>query len=355
MDYTLNYDSKKVQRKKKLNPKPRLYYIDNLRVFACFLVLLTHSAMPAKNPITEGFWLFSLSFIGSPSSELFLALSGTVLLPVNSGMKNFYKKRFTKLIPPVIFWSIVGMFSYIPLKGYSLHESLMSIAFIPLKPVIGVYWFIYVMVGLYLFAPIISAFLKTSTKRQLEFFILLWAVTLFMPWLYGILEGNFDQNGSHYWMLNYFGGFLGYWVLGFFLSKYPVKISWNPRWIFLLLLTLIYPLSILIMKLRDINVSPYMDNLQLGSAVLVALLYTIFQNIKLPSNFQAFLTSIAKFSFGIYLIHYYTRDFFWKIFDNSSIPTFPRTFMIAALMMGICWCIVWIVSKLPYGKYLTGT
>lgn len=90
--------------------KPRLYYIDNLRVLACFLVLLTHSTMAATNPDKEGFWIFGLSFLGSPSSELFLALSGTVLLPVKTEFAKFYKRRFIKLIPPLIIWSILGVF-----------------------------------------------------------------------------------------------------------------------------------------------------------------------------------------------------------------------------------------------------
>ena len=47
--------------------KPRLSYIDNLRVLACFLVLLTHSTMPSTNPEKEGFWMFGLSALGSPS------------------------------------------------------------------------------------------------------------------------------------------------------------------------------------------------------------------------------------------------------------------------------------------------
>lgn len=57
-------------------PQKRLYYIDNLRVLACFLVLLTHSTMPAVMPEKEGFWMFVISFIGSPSSELFWPSQG---------------------------------------------------------------------------------------------------------------------------------------------------------------------------------------------------------------------------------------------------------------------------------------
>lgn len=167
--------------------------------------------MPATDPNNEGIWMFTLSFIGSPSSELFLALSGTVLLPIKSGIKNFYSRRFLKLIPPVIFWSIISIILYIPLKGWTVNHAVTKIFRIPIEPAIGVYWFVYVMIGLYLFAPVISAYLRTTSKRHTELFLILWGITLIMPWFYGILNDDFDQFGNHYWMLNYFGGFLGYW------------------------------------------------------------------------------------------------------------------------------------------------
>lgn len=332
----------------------RLYYIDNLRVLACFLVILTHSVMPATDASSEGIWMFTISFLGSPSSELFLALSGTVLLPVRTDSKTFYTKRFLKLLPPMIFWSIVGMFLYIPLHDYTLAQSLTKIIRIPLEPVIGVYWFVYVMIGLYLFAPIISAWLRDAQKRQLEMFLFIWSVTLIMPWFYMAIGEHFKQEGSHYWMLNYFGGFIGYWILGHYLNKYPIKISWNKKWIFLVLLSLSYPISIIFIKNNNIDTTDLLDNLQFGSAVLVAILYTVLQKIKFSNNIQSILTSIAKYSFGIYLIHFFTIRIIWRFFDNSNLHIFPRSFIIAVITIFICWMIIYIISKIPYGRYITG-
>lgn len=339
---------------KNSNKKSRLFYIDNLRVLACFLVILTHSAMPARDS-AEGIWLYTVSFIASPSSELFLALSGTVLLPVHTDTVTFYKKRFLKLLPPVIFWSIVGMLLYIPLFGYTLTDSLYKILRIPLEPVIGVYWFVYVMIGLYLFAPIISAYLETASKSQLKFFLLLWSITLLMPYLYMAIGDRFNQSGSHYWMLNYFGGFIGYWVMGHYFNKYPLKIGANKYWITLIILSSAYPLFLFFLKTKNISTNDLLDNLQFGSAVLVALLYTIFQNIHLKTKIQNIITKIAKFSFGIYLIHFYIIRFVWSFFENSFLHTLPKTFLIAFITMALSWCIVWIISKLPYGKYVTGS
>lgn len=338
--------------------RSRLYYIDNLRVLACFLVLLTHSTMPTKDPVNDGFWMFALSFIASPSSELFLALSGTVLLPVKTGFKQFYKRRFIKLLPPLVIWSVLGTLLYTQTQGLSLDEAWSIILHIPIQPAVGVYWFVYAMAGLYLFAPFLSPWLKMASKRQIELFLALWLFNMSVPWIIYFFPGfmtSFRPDGNYYWTFSYFGGFLGYWLLGYYLNRYPIKISMNITLIVLLCSAVSYPLLILVVKMRGGPVEALTDNLQLGSAAFVALLYTILQNIKFPERVQLMLTGIAKYSFGIYLTHIYiARELYWGIFNGGSIHIFPRTFIIALLTLLTGYILTRLISNLPKGKYITG-
>lgn len=340
-------------------PKSRLYYIDNLRVLACFLVLLTHSTMASTAPESERVWMFGLSFIGSPSSELFLALSGTVLLPVKTGFRLFYRRRFIKLLPPLIIWSILGMVLYTQTHGLPWSDAWNKIARIPLQPVIGVYWFVYAMAGLYLLAPFISPWLHQASKRQVEVFLILWAVNLTMPWILYFFPNFcavFNTNGNYYWSLCYFGGFLGYWILGYYLKKYPIQPGLNTKWILLLIGALAYPVAIYIIKSNDADTAVLLDNLQLGSALLVTLLYTVMQNIHLPHHIQHLITNIAKYSFCIYLTHIYiARELYWGLFNGSTIHIFPRTFLIAFLTLITGYVLTYALTFLPKGKYITGT
>ena len=66
---------------------------------------------------------------------------------------------------------------------------------------------------------------------------------------------------------------------------------------------------ILCLKTNGHDVTILTDNLQLGSAVLVAALYTLLQNIRLSAQIQKSITGIAKYSFGIYLTHIYIARF----------------------------------------------
>ena len=69
----------------------------------------------------------------------------------------------------MIIWSVI--YTLISFFGGEIGFSnvIEQLIKIPFTPIVGVYWFMYVMIGLYLFAPIISPWIKNATKKQLEF------------------------------------------------------------------------------------------------------------------------------------------------------------------------------------------
>lgn len=250
-------------------PTTHIYYLDTLRILACFLVILTHSTMPAED--SDGIYLSFLSLLSSPSSELFIALSGAILLPVKHETPVFYRKRFHKLLPPVIIWSIIYVLLQFFTNQLTLLKAVETLIKMPICPVTGVYWFIYVIIGLYLFAPFISPWLIKATKKEIEIFLGIWLITLLMPYLNLISPGIYATNGNYYWTLNNFSGFLGYWILGYYLHKYPLRFSIKNIRFTLCCVSIICYLAAL-MGLKHFNIGDvhaYFDNLQIGSALFV--------------------------------------------------------------------------------------
>lgn len=313
--------------------------------------------MPAVNA-KDGAWMFLYSFIASPSSELFLALSGAVLLPVKVSMPEFYKRRFRKLIPPVVIWSFIVIFVYVLLGRINIESGMLILSQIFIKPVIGIYWFIYVIIGLYLLAPIISKWLIEASRRQIEFFLFLWVLNLIMPYYNLIIPDTFQQTGSHYWMLNYFGGFLGYWILGYYLRRFPLVVGCNKRFVIIFMLFLCYCFFIFYLKITDRDTAVYTDNLQIGSALAVTLLFAFVQYVTnyIPIRIKSWITAIAKYSFGIYLIHILIiRELVWRIMEHIRFTPLLETPMIALLSLGLSFVVLYFLSKLPYGEYVAGT
>ncbi|MCL5244789.1 acyltransferase [Cellulophaga sp. 20_2_10] len=336
----------------------RVYYIDNLRVLACFLVILTHSAMATKD--SYGIYAVIVSLVSSPSSELFLTISGALLLPTRIKMKDFYVKRFSRLALPVLFWSLIILFVDYITGASTLGITIKKLILIPLSPVTGVYWFIYTICGLYLLAPIISPWIIASTKKEYQFILLLWLSTILLPYISFVLPDFYHIDGNYYFILNYFGGFLGYMLLGVYLRKYPIVLP-KPKAIAVILsLIVIAVLPILYCYLfkRDL-ITTINNNLSISSVLLVTAIFIFFQNFGSTNvKFNNFINYLAKYTFGIYLVHIMiVRNVVWHIYSLFRVePLNPliETPLIAIVSMIICYACVKLISKLPQSKNIVG-
>ena len=335
----------------------QIQYINNLRAVACFLVILTHAAMPAVSD-SHGMYMVLFSLIASPSSELFVTISSSLLAPTKLEMFDFYKKRFKKLLPPFIFWSLFTLIFNLLLNRKTLEETFFNLLLFPIKPVAGVYWFIYTISGLYFLIPIISPWLKKASKKELQFIILLWFITLCLPYLNLLFHKEiYTLNGNYYFILSYFGGFIGFMLLGVYLRKFPFiiknKLLKAPIIIAIFIVGTIpiaygYLFNRGVLKILN-------DNLSLTSFVYVFGIFTFFQNVQLPVFVENIFNNIAKYSYGIYLMHIIiARDVVWKIFENFRLHPIIETPLIAIITTIICFIIVKTISKLPNSKYIVG-
>lgn len=195
--------------------KKRIIYLDVVRVVACLMVIVQHSPMPSLGEVNSV--LFSAtSFLSYPCVPLFFMVSGALLLPVNNSSSGllFIRKRLSKIFFPTLLWTIFYFVVRIVNDQPIEWVNILSIPFSPQGH--GVLWFMYVLVGLYLLAPIISHWLRQSTKKELEFYLVLWFITLSFTHLENVLQ----ISEGYYNALCYFGGYIGYFVLGYYLHTY---------------------------------------------------------------------------------------------------------------------------------------
>ena len=160
-------------------PSSRIPWLDNIRVFACILVIASHIVgqffvSPPFTPDNETFaWSSFYTVLVRVSIPLFFMISGALLLPVRDTTGQFLKKRFTRVLFPFLLWSAfytVFPWSYETLTGDSFHSVFplsrvspdletmgTNLLLIPLKFSVGIHlWYLYVLMGLYLFLPVIS-------------------------------------------------------------------------------------------------------------------------------------------------------------------------------------------------------
>lgn len=196
----------------------REHSLDIIRLLACLMVIAMHAPMPSDSAI--GVFNAALGYYNAPCIGLFFMVSGALLLPIKSNGIDFLKKRFAKIIGPTIFWSIFYIICKCISSG-TTDDVIKSIFSLPFSAQgHGVMWFMYTLAGLYLIAPIISAWLERASKREIEIYLILWLITTCYPLLQFFLTIEVSNTG----ILYYLSGFVGYFLLGYYLKKYPKSI-----------------------------------------------------------------------------------------------------------------------------------
>ena len=230
------------------NGSGRIAYIDYLRVVACFLVMLVHASenfYGTDNSVglasncsmllneSNRFWVaFYDGFVARTCVPLFMIASAFLLVPMKPGteMGSFYKKRFARILPPWIFFSL--LYCLLPLLwgGMSIEQSLADLKHLPFNfpSMAGHLWFMYPLVSLYLIIPVVSPWLEKASAKEELIFLGIFGLSTFIPWihrfLYPEIWGECFWNG--FTMLWYCSGYLGYLVMAHYIR---VHLDWSRR------------------------------------------------------------------------------------------------------------------------------
>ena len=159
----------------------------------------------------------------------------------------------------------------------------------------------------------------------------------------------------------YFSGSIGYVVLGYYLTKYPIFSKSNKTIVILLFLLVIsvlftvfgtYYLSNASGKSIQTFYSYYTINV-IVETLSVFLLFSIFAIRNALINRT--LGLISKYSYGIFLSHVLvlTALSFLKI-DCLFIHPLIGIIVTVILCLSVSGVMVGLVNKLPYGKFISG-
>lgn len=212
--------------------KEDIPWIHLLRVIACVMVVCLHSLPDGSLTGIDSYFRYLIILLTRPCVPLFLMITGFLLLRNQSSDIDpvpFWKKRIPRIFFPLVVWGVV--YSWIPYGvGISgLWDAMYSMILSPIRypqEIGGILWYLFILLGIYLFLPYLSGKLFTDRFMQ-KLYIGLWIIASFVVWLQcydeKILIGNpwyapFD-------VLVYFSGMMGYLILGLFLGKLDVKMS----------------------------------------------------------------------------------------------------------------------------------
>ena len=152
--------------------KQRTIYLDVVRVVACIMVIVMHAPISGVGVEEHGPFLVLNSYLTTPCVPLFFMVSGALLLPCKEGMSAilYLRRRLGKIIGPTVCFSLFYLANSSSSVDWMI--SLFSLPFSVQGH--GVLWFMYTLAGLYLLVPILSSWVRKASKRELEFYLLLW-------------------------------------------------------------------------------------------------------------------------------------------------------------------------------------
>lgn len=274
--------------------------IDIIRIFAFVFIVFLHTL---NRQFGVDVWMGGYAII-SIGVNLFIMISGYLLLDKTEEAIVFFKKRILNILPLFLVFNIIYIyFGKIPimpvLKGKTISASH--------------FWYIYMILGLYLLTPWLQKVLKYAEKETL-FVVFLWFLcNILNPYLryFNLAEipfSNFPLTG-----------FIGYYILGYFVKKYDNKVKRASFILIIVIYALGFLLSFLstkyVLAVTGKRVSDFFDKNSLGTFIMTLSFFVFWCKFNFSKR-DRIIKIVADSTYFAFLVHLIVLHFIIKISDE---------------------------------------
>lgn len=362
----------------------RMVWLDVIRLVAMVMVIGVHCIDPFYISPTLGsipeykYWASVYGSFLRPSVPLFVMMTGLLLLPVKrQPLGTFYKKRIFRVLFPFLFWSVLynmfpwftgvlglpksiigDFFCYVQgNESQALADSLKDVAMIPFNFSFkeNHMWYIYLLIGLYLYMPFFSAWIERGDKKMEKIFLGIWFCTLFLPYMSEYISHYLygTSTWNQFSMLYYFAGFNGYLFLGYYLKQGN---DWNlvkTALISVALFAVGYFVTFTGFSAAAANVNATEADMELyftfcspNVALMTIAVFLLLQKVVIHNGrVIKVLSNLTKCGFGIYMVHYFLVGPAFLLIGDLHLPI-PLQVPVMATFIFLCsWLFTWLMYR----------
>ena len=334
--------------------KKEIIYLDILRIFACFMVIINHTnGFVLENKTFANVTFYCIMFsLCKVAVGLFFMITGALVLNKNYSYKKILK-CILRVFVPVFCLSLVFYIKDVGVRNINIFWFLKSILS---DPYILPYWYIYALIGVYIVLPFIQKMLKRFTNKDYTIFIFIF---LIMPTFIKFLTDYLNFNINYNLQSAFFPIIIAIMICGNYISK--IRISKKVLIGSIILFITSYIGMFLSMYLPYLNkgqISYTLDSWNAFPVVLMAisLFYIaryLFENKQYSKRFINIITMIGSCTFGIYLIHTALNFKLYKLNIMQNLFNFNAVIAIIILdflVFIVCMIIIYILKKIPFIK-----
>lgn len=330
-------------------------WINVARVSAILFVVLLHvsAGLVLGNPLGSESWWIGNIYDSSARwcVPVFVAISGALLLDPakeKESVVEFYKKRLTRILVPTVFWSI--FFLVWSASKTTFSGGVPDFSFLIKQAILGKpyfhLWFLYMIIGLYVFTPFLRIIVRNGERRDIRFLLIVlfcYAAINSVATSLGLVESRLFIN----WFLSY----LPYFLLGYFVrfSEYRP----HGGYLFLAISSSLLVTALgfyYATRLTSIHRGLYFyDYLSLTVIPMSVAMVYAFKHWTAGKFLITLANFVAPFTLGIYLMH----PIFLECLEYVNLPYMFGTPLVGVpvtttLIFGLSLASTWVLSRIRH-------
>lgn len=278
---------------------------------------------------------------------VFVMVSGALMLDSSKreGFRRFYVRRAARILPAVLFWSVF----FLLWRAWIYHLEDVSVA--PLdwlrlavsgEPYYHL-WYLYMLIGLYLFTPCLRLLYGACSPRQRVFLV----VAVFALAVVQALHRELSDAGFGFFLV-WFLPYLGYFMAGRLMFKHQLRLP-MPALVLIVSIALTAAGASMMTTPDELNVYFY----DAFSLTVPWMSLAVFQ-LLLDARSLPRLQTLVPLTFGIYLVHPVFLDI-GKQFGlyEPDVGTVWQVPVAAALVFALSAGATALLRCVPGGKRIT--